>query len=1033
MPRPLNRSQAVLVTALHAAGRPLLTQELAVLAGKPQEAIASFLEPLLGAGLVVRAGGPDAWACPSLPDAVRDGLARLVARNASPGSLTHALARLGAPDMALDDCTAIAEAIGKGLGKRRPGSIICMECALRFLIAWGERHLHGAGGVESCLYGKLALTFQSMCILANRHIPLAFRLSSIAYELAGYGGNERFRPLIGILKNYMRLISLELPDEPWDISEVEVEFLRLKDACEQEMKNHIACFAGLLYAISGDYPDSLRSHVHQGEPGDWLDRIALFHAMSISQSAMYLGRYTLAVGTVESARHSAELAGEKTFSLLWLTHLCFLLLRKGDWDDALNHLDFLFSCTHPVENPKIFSSTVRGLALYHYLNGRPGAAYRILRRETENAIAAGSPHSPFVDPYILDMLYDFAKVGYPDIPRYAFRDTLESFLRSPNRQRRGAALRVKALCLRDGKAGRWDAEEADPVSLLRQSIGCLAPSQDVRELALARHELANTLESLGRHDEARPLRMLVSESIGRASHAGMSPLEISILATRDRDSDVFSPGVPTVDTRFLKEELMDRCHDAFNDVPIRQTLEDNLQRIVNVAQLELKAERAALFRPSAGGHPVECAASVNLTRTELQSPSMRDRIAWVADCLSKRKGDRERRAVCLSLNVGGRQPWLLYLDTRFGPGFLTQLKKSELGELARLFAAEVRTALRLDDMRQQEIHWQNAKFNAVTLQKNTGEAPIIGEGLKQLAAQVRQVGMTDAAVLFYGETGTGKDVFARQLHLFSQRKGPFVAVHPASTPEQLFESEFFGHERGAFTGATSQKIGYVEMADGGTLFIDEVGEMPLSMQVKLLRVLQNQRFMRVGGTAEIVSRFRLVAATNRNLRDEVAKGRFREDLFYRLSVVPLRVPPLRERREDIIGLAEAFVETYCQRYGRPPLQLTGAERACLLNYPWPGNVRELKNIIERAVILNAPLLELVSPSRSAASGSAAGAFTISDFPTIPELEERYLRYVLEQTGGKVCGPDGAEALLRLKRSTIYLKLKKYGITPSDFI
>ena len=1033
MPRPLNRSQAVLVTALHAAGRPLLTQELAVLAGKPQEAIASFLEPLLGAGLVVRAGGPDAWACPSLPDAVRDGLARLVARNASPGSLTHALARLGAPDMALDDCTAIAEAIGKGLGKRRPGSIICMECALRFLIAWGERHLHGAGGVESCLYGKLALTFQSMCILANRHIPLAFRLSSIAYELAGYGGNERFRPLIGILKNYMRLISLELPDEPWDISEVEVEFLRLKDACEQEMKNHIACFAGLLYAISGDYPDSLRSHVHQGEPGDWLDRIALFHAMSISQSAMYLGRYTLAVGTVESARHSAELAGEKTFSLLWLTHLCFLLLRKGDWDDALNHLDFLFSCTHPVENPKIFSSTVRGLALYHYLNGRPGAAYRILRRETENAIAAGSPHSPFVDPYILDMLYDFAKAGYPDIPRYAFRDTLESFLRSPNRQRRGAALRVKALCLRDGKAGRWDAEEADPVSLLRQSIGCLAPSQDVRELALARHELANTLESLGRHDEARTLRMLVSESIGRASHAGMSPLEISILATRDRDSDVFSPGVPTVDTRFLKEELMDRCHDAFNDVPIRQTLEDNLQRIVNVAQLELKAERAALFRPSAGGHPVECAASVNLTRTELQSPSMRDRIAWVADCLSKRKGDRERRAVCLSLNVGERQPWLLYLDTRFGPGFLTQLKKSELGELARLFAAEVRTALRLDDMRQQEIHWQNAKFNAVTLQKNTGEAPIIGEGLKQLAAQVRQVGMTDAAVLFYGETGTGKDVFARQLHLFSQRKGPFVAVHPASTPEQLFESEFFGHERGAFTGATSQKIGYVEMADGGTLFIDEVGEMPLSMQVKLLRVLQNQRFMRVGGTAEIVSRFRLVAATNRNLRDEVAKGRFREDLFYRLSVVPLWVPPLRERREDIIGLAEAFVETYCQRYGRPPLQLTGAERACLLNYPWPGNVRELKNIIERAVILNAPLLELVSPSRSAASGSAAGAFTIPDFPTIPELEERYLRYVLEQTGGKVCGPDGAEALLRLKRSTIYLKLKKYGIIPFDFI
>lgn len=1033
MPRSLNLPQAVLVIALHAAGRPLLTKELAILAGKQQENIPPLLEPLLSAGLVARAGAPEAWACPGLSDAVRDELSRLLARNASPGSSIRALARLGSPDMALDDCIAIAEDIGDELGKQRPGSIICMEFALRFLIAWGERHLHDAEGTESCLYGKLALTFQSMCILANRHISLAFRLSSIAYELTGYGGNERFRPLIGILKSYMRLICFELPDEPWNISEIETEFLRLRDACEQEMKNYIVCFAGLLYAISGNYPDSLRSHVYQGEPGDWLNRIALFHAMSISQSAMYLGRYTLAIGTVESARHSAELAGEKTFSLLWLTHFCFLLLRKGDWDDALNHLDFLFSCTHPIENPKIFSSTVRGLALYHYLNGRLDAAYHILRRETENAIAAGSPHSPFIDPYILDMLYDFKLAGYPEIPRYTFRGTLETLLRSPNRQLRGAAFRVKALCLRDGKTGHWDAGEAEPLNLLRQSIGCLASSQDVRELALTRHELANTLESLGRGDEARPFRMLVSESIGRAAHADMPPLEISILATRDRDSDVFSPGVPNIGTLFLKEELMDRCHDAFNDVPVRQMLEDNLQRIVNVAQLELKAERAALFRPSAGGSSVECAASVNLTRTEMQSPAMRERIAWIADCLNKGEGDRDRQAICLSLHVGGRQPWLLYLDTRFGTGFLTQLKKSELRELARLFAAEVRTALRLDDMLQQEIHWQNAKFNAVTLQKNTGESPIIGEGLKPFISQVRQVGMTDAAVLLYGETGSGKDVIARQIHLFSQRKGPFVAVHPASTPEQLFESEFFGHEKGSFTGATSQKIGYFEMANGGTLFIDEVGEMPLSMQVKLLRVLQNQRFMRVGGTAEIMSRFRLVAATNRDLRDEVAKGCFREDLFYRLSVVPLRVPPLRERREDIIGLAEAFAESYCQRYGRPPLRLTDAERACLLNYPWPGNVRELKNIIERAVILNAPLLELVSPTRSATAGSGAGAFIIPDFPTIPELEERYLRYVLEQTGGKVCGPDGAESLLRLKRSTIYLKLKKYGIVPSDFL
>ena len=318
----------------------------------------------------------------------------------------------------------------------------------------------------------------------------------------------------------------------------------------------------------------------------------------------------------------------------------------------------------------------------------------------------------------------------------------------------------------------------------------------------------------------------------------------------------------------------------------------------------------------------------------------------------------------------------------------------------------------------------------------SGVENLIGRSpaMLQLKDQIRQIAGSTSTVLVTGESGTGKELVARAIHFSSPRsQEPFVSVNCMALNPGVLESELFGHEKGSFTGATSQKIGYFEMANGGTLFIDEVGEMPLSMQVKLLRVLQNQRFMRVGGTAEIISRFRLVAATNRDLRDEVAKGRFREDLFYRLSVVPLRVPPLRERREDIIGLAEAFAESYCQRYGRPSLRLTDAERACLLNYSWPGNVRELKNIIERAVILNAPLLELVSPSRATASGSGAGAFIIPDFPTIPELEERYLRYVLERTGGKVCGPDGAESLLRLKRSTIYLKLKKYGIIPSDFI
>lgn len=176
----------------------------------------------------------------------------------------------------------------------------------------------------------------------------------------------------------------------------------------------------------------------------------------------------------------------------------------------------------------------------------------------------------------------------------------------------------------------------------------------------------------------------------------------------------------------------------------------------------------------------------------------------------------------------------------------------------------------------------------------------------------------------------------------SRRSGPFIAVHPASTPEHLFESEFFGHERGAFTGAIKQKLGFFEMADEGTLFIDEVGDIPPAIQTKLLRVLQEQRFIRVGGTREIYSSFRLITATNKNLWQEVQEGRFREDLLYRISVVPLMLPPLRERRQDIIPLVQNFMEHFCRRYNQLPFALNQEETAVLRSYDWPGNIRELR-------------------------------------------------------------------------------------------
>ena len=225
-------------------------------------------------------------------------------------------------------------------------------------------------------------------------------------------------------------------------------------------------------------------------------------------------------------------------------------------------------------------------------------------------------------------------------------------------------------------------------------------------------------------------------------------------------------------------------------------------------------------------------------------------------------------------------------------------------------------------------------------------------GLRGVCELIRKVARTGATVVIQGETGVGKEVMANYVHRHSGCKGPFVAVHPASVSEHLFENEFFGHEKGAFTGATGQKIGFFELADNGTLFIDEVGDIPMNMQIKLLRVLQEHRFMRVGGTKEIHSSFRLIAATNRDLPRAVREGTFREDLYYRISVIPVTIPPLRERKADIGYLAGIFLDRLSQASGQGAPEISGPALKAMQDYAWPGNIRELENVCERAWLLS---------------------------------------------------------------------------------
>ncbi|UOQ73596.1 sigma-54-dependent Fis family transcriptional regulator [Hymenobacter cellulosilyticus] len=303
--------------------------------------------------------------------------------------------------------------------------------------------------------------------------------------------------------------------------------------------------------------------------------------------------------------------------------------------------------------------------------------------------------------------------------------------------------------------------------------------------------------------------------------------------------------------------------------------------------------------------------------------------------------------------------------------------------------------------------------------------------MQQVQTRIAQVAPTDTTVLITGETGTGKELVARALHNLSPRKErALIKLNCAALPAQLIESELFGHEKGAFTGAHDRRIGKFELADGGTIFLDEVGELPLDLQAKLLRVLQEKEFERIGGRRVIHTDVRVIAATNRVLEDEVAAGRFRADLYYRLNVFPIRLPALRERPEDIEPLMRHFLERFTKQMGKPVRGLRERDLRAMQQYGWPGNVRELEHVLEQSVIVSqGPFLEFAGFSAAAAQAGPSLSFLEQNQPlkTLKEQERDHILAALKRTGGRVSGPNGAAAILDINAKTLEARMKKLGI------
>ncbi|MCA1817559.1 MAG: sigma-54 dependent transcriptional regulator [Acidobacteria bacterium] len=392
---------------------------------------------------------------------------------------------------------------------------------------------------------------------------------------------------------------------------------------------------------------------------------------------------------------------------------------------------------------------------------------------------------------------------------------------------------------------------------------------------------------------------------------------------------------------------------------------------------------------------------------------------------------RRRRAT----GCGARSPRSAARSKRKAGAYDYLPKPFELDDL-RLAVKNALENVRLREENRRLREWIAAETGAGTLLVGNSEA------MRRVRAMIEKVAETDATVLVRGESGTGKELVARSIHERSRarRRGEFVAVNCAALPSELIESELFGHERGAFTGAAARRRGKFEQADGGTLFLDEIGDMSANVQAKLLRALEERRIERLGGSDSIPVDVRIISATHRPLEQEIEKGNFRADLFYRLRVVTVEIAPLRERREDIPVLAELFARTAAEKYRLPPRAVSPAAMRRLVEYDWKGNVRELRNTIERALVLAegnelqpGDLPEEIKPAR-AQSSAAAGGEAVEGGLSVPftadfredrrEFERRYITRCLEETGGNV---TRAAAMLGMHRQSLQHKLRELGL------
>lgn len=870
------------------------------------------------------------------------------------------------------------------------------------------------------LYASAALKLARLYFRTGTKMDRVRPLLERAGEIADMTGDRRLRAMIGLNFGMFYYATDRLTDALEYLSNEMEEIQKLGD---EDILERSAEFFGLYYYLKGMYREAADYFARSTRPvqtaGDYFFNWPV--PAYYGYCAAVLGQFHRAVGLIDANRRRAEQRPEAGLAVHFKSLLGLVLLMMDKRREAADCLNEAVMEAEKQDRVLALALAQFGLAYLELKEGRVKNAHKIVSDCLARLSEAGILLQQYPSPFLLELMFEFHRRDLPPLDRFDFEQEMKRVLQGENIHLKGAALRIRALA--SIEAGEEDIEIMNDLTLSRE---LLVKSGDPLELARTLVETARHKLKMYDHETARELALSAWEGLsGRLASA--FPDDLRFLLDKSE---------PSPSSISAMNESLDLLFESLTEIIPSPNLEQLLLRQVETLNRFFKAERGCIFwfEKEKRAAPV-LRAGRNLSVEETVGDDFKSNMTMVLQAhrenrpvirkpdysATGRSGGGKTAIICLPFLIKGRRQGILFHENSYLKDGFDHVDESMMARISRFIGSYVERVHEYAGYREERnIMLRERKF----AHEEAGAKSIVTGNLvmEEMLAATDRAAASESTVLITGETGVGKELLAHRIHGLSPRSaGPFIVLDLAGAPSGLVESELFGHEKGAFTGADQQKPGRLELADRGTLFIDELGEIPLSVQVKLLRALQEKKFMRLGGARIISSDFRLVAATNRSLEKEVDEGRFRKDLYYRVNVVPIHIPPLRDRGEDVIILARRFARHFEKKFNKTGAGLTLRAEARLKEYTWPGNVRELKNVIERAVLLtDGPITDLDLPR----THSVVEDKPFADNPSLDEIQRRYIRHVLNQTGGRISGPGGAAEVMGIKRTSLYARMKK---------